>query len=378
MRVKIDIDTSTFVRFGLVVLAFVLGLFAIYQVRTALIMIVVSFFLALALNPSVSWLVRNLPGKRKSRIGATATAYLIVISILIGVVILVFPPVIEQSTRFAKTVPALVDQAAEQRYVFEDFLAKYGLTEQVDQAIANMKDQATTFAANVGAGLIDGVGATLSGLLNLLFILVLTFLLLIEGPAWMKRIWALYDDPKLLEDHRTLAQRMYKIVTGFVNGQMVVAAIASTSTLVVILILSAFFPLPANLAIPLAAIIFVTGLVPLVGATIGAIVVSLVLALNSIPAAVIFIVFFIIYQQLENNLISPVVQAKTVELSALTVLVSVLIGVSLFGILGGLLSIPIAGSIRVLLNYRLEQKKAAHTRDSEGTLKKLATKLKSS
>lgn len=375
MRVKLDIDTSTFVRFILVVLGFGAIILALYLTRSALVLIFISLFLALALSPPVNWIAKHLPGDTDHRVGATAVAYFLVVSLLAGALVLIVPPVIEQSSRFAQTVPNLIDQAVAQRGAAEGFINQYNLGDQVDAAIENAKAQASSFAANVGGILVTGVGATLSGLVNLLFVLVLTFLMLVEGPMWLKRIWGLYQDPELLERHKTLTERMYRIVTGYVNGQLLVASIAAVCTLVTVLILSAIFPLPANLAIPLAVIIFVFTLIPLVGATIGAILVSLILMLNSIPAALIFAIYYVVYQQIENNLISPTIQARAVDLSALFILISIIIGVTLFGLLGAIIAIPVAGCLRVLLQDYLEHSSKVRAKKSRNPVKLIKSKL---
>lgn len=374
MKVKIDIDTNTFVRFGLVVVGFVLAALIIYRVWPALTVIGISVFLALALNPSVSAITRRLPSR--SRVGATAIAYLFVLSVLAGIVFLIVPPVIEQTSKFAQTVPGLIDQISQQRGLAEQFVDRYGLNEEVDQAIENAKNQASSVAANLGGVVVNGAGAIFNGAATMLFVLVLTFLMLIEGPRWMGRIWGLYQDQQRLEKHQALVKRMYKVVTGYVNGQMLVAAIAATCTLITVLILSALFPLPANLAIPLAAIVFVTGLIPMIGATIGAILVSLILLLNSYVAALVFVIYFIIYQQIENNFISPAVQSKTVELSALTVLAAILIGINLFGLVGGLISIPIAGCVRVLTLHYLDEAREKREQQKSLTAGQTASKKK--
>lgn len=366
MRVKIDIDTRTFVRLGLIIIGFAAAILVIYKTRSALTVIGISVFLALALNPSVSFVARRLPGH--SRVGATAIAYLLVMAVLTGLVFLVVPPVIEQSSKFAQTVPSLIDEATQQRYVVEGFVDRYQLNDEVDQAITDAKNRASSIAANLGNVLVNGAGAILNGAATMLFVFVLAFLMLIEGPKWMRRIWDLYRNPERLKQHQYLVQRMYRVVTGYVNGQMLVAFIAATCTLITVLILSTLFPLPANLALPLAAIIFISGLVPLVGATIGAVIVTLVLMLNSFAAALIFLAYFIIYQQIENNFIAPTVQSKAVELSALTVLTAILIGINLFGLIGGLISIPIAGCLRVLVLHYLEHaREARQEHDEEST-----------
>lgn len=374
MKVKIDIDTKVFIRFVLVVLGFGLAILTIYKTRGALQLLGVSVFLALALNPPVSRLTKQLPSK--SRIGATAIAYLAVLVLLGGFLVLIVPPVIEQSAKFANTVPDLIDKANSQRYIFDDFIQRYGLEDTVDTAVEDAKAQASSVAANLGNTLVGGVGTILGGLANLLFVLVLTFLMLIEGPAWMRRMWGLYDDQQKLERHQSLVHRMYRIVTGFVNGQLAVAAIAAVTTLVVLLTLSATLGLPANLAVPLSVVIFLTGMIPMIGATIGATLVTLVLLFNSPTAALIFLVYFVVYQQIENNFISPTIQSKNVELSALTILVAILIGITLGGLLGGIVAIPVAGCLRVLLLDQLELARKKRLQDQVNPVKKLIKKAK--
>lgn len=376
MKVRVDIDVKTFVRFGLVTLAFITVIFLLIKAREPLVTVGIALFLALALNPPVSYISRRLPGR--SRVAATALSYVLVLGFLGSLLFLVIPPVVEQSSKFASTVPTIIDKLSAQRPLIDSFVSRYGLEDQLDTSIENAKNQASAVANDIGKLLVNGATSFFNGALNMIFILVLTFLMLIEGPMWMEKIWGLYQDPKRLQRHRTVVSKMYRVVIGYVNGQMLVAAIAATLTMIVILLLSAFFPLPANLALPLAAIVFLSGLIPMVGATIGAVLVTLVLLLNDQAAAIIFLVYFIVYQQVENNYISPTIQSKKVELSALSVLVSILIGVSLFGLLGGLISIPIAGCLRVLLvDYLDHARQEREEKSTKNPVAKLVTKLKS-
>jgi len=372
MKVNVDIGAKTFIKFGIVMLAFVVGVYLLILAKQPIMILGLSLFVALALNPPVSALAKRLPGR--SRIGATAIAYLAVLAIISGVTILVAPPVIEQSTKFAETVPGLIEDVADQQVIVNDFVQRYSLTQQYNEAVDNAQDRASDVAANLGNVLVAGAGNLLNGIAILLIIVVLAFLMLIEGPTLMRSMWGLYQDPVLLDRHRELVHKMYRVVTGFVNGQMIVAGIAGVSTLVVILILSSLFDLPANLAIPLAVIVAITGFIPMVGATIGAILVLLVLALNSFTAAVVFAIFFLIYQQIENNLISPSIQSKTVDISALMVLSAILIGVSIFGLIGGIISIPIAGILKVILIDYLEHAKKKRSENRPKAVLKKAIK----
>ncbi len=376
MRVRIDVETKTFVRLGLVILGFLSAILLIVKAQQPLTIIFVSVFLALALNPPVSFIANRLPGR--SRVGATAIAYLCVVTLLGGMLFLVVPPLLEQSSKFASTVPHVIDSITAQQHLVDNFMERYGLSAQFNASIDSAKAQASAVADDMGKWLVNAATTVFNGALTMIIVLVLTFLMLIEGPSWLDKLWGLYQNPKRLERHRNVVHKMYKVVVGYVNGQMLVALIAATATLVTILLLSMLFDLPGNLALPLAAIVFLTSLIPMVGATIGAIVVTLVLLLNDLTAAIIFLVYFIIYQQVENNFISPTIQSRQVELSALTVIISILIGVTLFGLLGGIISIPIAGCLRVLLVDYLEHAKIERQEKSSIThpITKLVAKLK--
>jgi predicted PurR-regulated permease PerM len=373
MKVRIEIDNRTFIRFWLVVIGFAAVILMIWVARSAIVIIAMALFFALALNPPVSQLARRLPGK--SRVGATALAYLIVIALLGGFFVLVVPPAIQETARFVQNVPHMIDEASKQRGGIESFLRHYNLDSQVNTAIENAKNQFSQTAQNIGNLLVGGVGVILSGLVTVILVLVLTFFMLVEGPAWMERVWGLYDDPDRLKHHKALISRMYRIVTGYVNGQILVAGIAATAALCVLLVLSAVFHLSLSLALPLAVIVFLCGMIPMIGSTLSAIIVPLVLLFSSFTAAIIFLVYFIIYQQIENNFIAPTIQARSVELSALAILCAILIGVSLFGLLGGVIAIPVAGCLRVLLIHYLEH--ARRERQEKSTpLHRLASKLK--
>ncbi len=353
MKVRIDIDTKTFIRFGLVMIGFALAALAVYSARTALIILGISFFLAMALNVPVSALAKKLPGK--SRVGATALAYLAVIAILIGVVTFVIPPIVQQTAKFAANLPTVVDTVTTQWHGVSDIIQKYNLQGQVDTALQSIRDNASSWAAGVGQGIISSIGSFFGFVTALVLVLVLTFLMLVEGPEWRKKWFSVYQDQERMERHMRLSDKMHAVVTGYVTGQLTVSAIGATAAALVVFLLSLFVPaVPANLAMPTAAITFVLSLIPMFGAMIGGVIVTLLLAFNNIPAGIFYAVFFVVYQQIENNFISPHVQAKKIELSALAVLASVTIGIYVFGVVGGIIAIPIAGCVRVLIEEHLD------------------------
>jgi len=363
MKVKIEIDTRTFVRFWLVVIGFAVAAIVLYSAKTALIILGAAFFLALALNPPVNRLARVLPGK--SRVGGTALAYIAVVVILGMFVFLVVPPILQQTAKVAETIPSLVNSATGQYKGLSAFVDHYQLRPQVDGALESIKQSATTLAQTVGTNLVSVIGSFFFTVTSTILVLVLAFLMLIEGPVWMKRIWGVYNDQERMEYHRAIVQRMYSVVTGYVTGQLSVSAIAGTVAGLVVFILSFIFNVPANFALPTAAIVFVLSLIPMFGAMIGAILVSLVLVFNDPTAALAFLVFFIIYQQVEANFISPKIQSKRIDLSALAILGSVTIGIYLFGIAGGIISIPIAGSVKILTEEYFKRAKRNRAKSAQ-------------
>ena len=353
MKTHITVDTKTFVRFWLVVIGFGVAIFAIYNARIALIILGTSLFLALALNGPVSRIARVLPGK--SRTTATALAYVLVVVVLSAIIFLVIPPIVQQTAKFVQNVPSFVNTATSQYKGLNALIDQYNLKPQVDQAVNSIKDSSASWASNLGKGVIGIVGSFLEVLTASLLVLVLTFLMLIEGPTWMKRIWGLYRDKKKVVIHKRIVSRIYGVVSGYVTGQLIVSAIGGVLAGVAVFVLSLIFPqIPTGLTFPTAAITFVLSLIPMFGATIAGLLITALIAFNNLPAAIIYIIYFFIYQQIENNFVAPQVQAKKIELSALTVLGSVTIGLYLFGLVGGIIAIPIAGSIRVLLDEYLK------------------------
>ena len=373
MKVRIEIDTKTFVRFWLVVIGFGLAGLMIYVSREALMIIGTALFLALALNYPVKKLAGWLPGE--SRLGGTALAFTSLIVFLIAMVWFVVPPIVQQSAKFAATMPALVDQANEQWHGVGRFIDENGLREQVDTAAENVKQQAAGIATKVGTNILSSVGSLASFIASLFLVIVLAFLMLLEGPEWMRRIWGLYNDQAKMKHHRRLADKVYNVVTGYINGQLTVSGIGSLVAGLFVFGMSFFVAeIDANLAMPTILLTFVLSLIPMFGATLAGGLVTLLLALNSITAAIVYLVFFIIYQQIENNFISPAIQAKKVELSALAVLVAVTVGLYVSGLVGVVVAIPVAGTIKVFLEDYLER--AKHERvEQEKPLKKLAKKL---
>lgn len=355
MKVTIDASTRTFVRFWLVPGGLVIATYALYSARTALIILGTALFLALALNAPVSKLAKYMPGR--SRGLSTAIAYVLVIAFLGAFLFLAVPPIIQQTAKTVEVIPKYVENARDQWVGVSHIIKEYNLQPQVDKAMQSIEDSSGTWASNVGANVIGGIGSVFGFITGSILVLVLSFFMLIEGPTLMRKTWELYTNPYKRDMHHAIVHKMNAVVSGYVTGQLSVSALGALAAGLTVFVLSFFFDVPGNLAIPAAAITFILSLIPMFGATVGGILIACLLAINDIGAAIAYVIFFIVYQQIENNYISPTIQSKRLELSALTILASVTIGVYLFGIAGGIISIPIAGCIKVLLDAYLEHAK---------------------
>lgn len=375
MKVTIDSSTHTFVRFWLVPVGLLVAGLAIYSSRTALIILGTALFLALALNAPVTRLARVLPGN--SRGLSTAIAYLLVVTFIGAFMFLAVPPIIEQTVKFVQTVPQLVESARDQWRGLNTVIDQYNLHNQVEQATTSVQQSASGWASSFGNNVVNGIGSLFGLITATILVLVLSFLMLIEGPGLMRKLWSLYTDSDRRDLHHSVVHKMHAVVSGYVTGQLTVSGLGALSAGLMVFALSFFFDIPSNLAIPAAAVTFILSLIPMFGATIGGVLITSLLAFNDVGAAVVYVVFFVVYQQIENNYISPTIQSKRLELSALTILASVTIGLYLFGVAGGIISIPIAGCLKVLLDTYLENAKLKRQKASR-PLAKLTKAVKES
>lgn len=373
MKVRIEIDTRTFVRFWLVVIGFGLAGLMIYSARDALMVLGTALFLALALNAPVRKLASWLPGK--SRLGGTALAFMLLIIILTSVIWFVVPPLVQQSAKFAETLPGLVNGVNEQWHGLRNFIEQNGLQSQIDSLMNNIRGQASSWAASFGANILGSISSLASFLASAFLVLVLTFLMLLEGQEWMERLWRLYRDEQRRDHHKMLVGKIYNVVTGYIVGQLTVSGIGSLCAGAFVFGMSWFIPeIVANLAMPTILLVFLLSLIPMFGATIAGVVVGLMLMLNSVSAGVIYLIYFVIYQQIENNFIAPVIQGKKVELSALAILVAVTVGLYVGGLVGGVVAIPIAGSLKVLMDDYLAHNRGPQAPPRRSPLKKALKK----
>jgi len=154
----------------------------------------------------------------------------------------VIPPIVQQSAKFVESIPSIIDQASSQWRGVNDFIDKNNLRPQVDSMMENIKQQSSSWATSVGTNLLSSVGSLASFLGSLFLVLVLSFLMLLEGPTWVKRLWGLYNDEEKMERHKKLVGRMYNVVTGYVSGQLTVSGIDAILSGFVVFVLSLTFP----------------------------------------------------------------------------------------------------------------------------------------
>lgn len=340
-HVKISIESKTIIRTIVIVFIALLLIALIKRIAPALVLVFFSFFLAMALNPAVSWIAKRL--KSGSRIRATGIAYLIVLTLLGTFLFFVIPPLARQTVDFIKEIPqALQDFTAEDSSL-NNFIERNNLRGQVDSFTDGFNEK----FKDIGGPVLSTAGALATAVISVITVLVMTFMMLVEGPAWIEKIIAMQPKDKR-EARRNLAKSMYRVVTNYVNGQVIVSFIAGSFALVGLLIASNIFDVSIN-AVALAVIIMLFGLLPLIGATIGATIVVLACLLVSLPLAITMAIYFIIYQQVENLTIQPYVQSKTNSLTPLIVFIAAVTGAYLGGILGAFVAIPVAGCLRILV-----------------------------
>lgn len=348
-NVTVNITNRTIVRTILWVVATVIIFKVIGQISHILTLIFAAFFLALALNPVVSWVRRML--HIKSRAKATAVSYLLVVVFLAAFFALVTPPLVRQTRDFIKEVPQTVQNFQSQDTSLSRAVRKYKLDEKLTQGA---KDFASHYS-NFGGEVLDTGKRVAEAVASVFAVLVMTFMMLVEGPRWFELYFGTLPDRKR-QHQRKLAMRMYKAVSGYVNGQVIIAAIAGFFAFLALEIAGHILNVPTNAA-ALGGIVAVFGIIPLFGNPIAATLVVLVSLLNSVTLAIVMAIYFVIYFFIENHTFQPYIQSRLNELTALMVFIAALIGVALGGILGALVAIPVASSIKILVEDHYEQRR---------------------
>ena len=331
------ISVRNIVRIVLTTVCVAITLYLLWQLRKPISWLLIATFLAVALSPPVNWLAQ-----RMRRGFAITIVYLGLLLIPILLIAAIVPPLITEANNFADNVPTYADDVTEfvqdnkrLREINED----YDITAQLEKEAQKLPDRlggAAGTLRDVGLGIVNSVFA-------LITILVLTAFLLGSGRRWVDA--AIASRPREQRERlRRSLDNMASAVGGYVAGAMTIALIAGIATYIMLAILGVPFKGP------LAVLAGLFSLIPLVGATIAAVLIGIVTVFQDFPTAtIVWTIWAIVYQQLENHLLQPQIQKRTVNVHPLITIVAVLFGGTLLGILGAIVAIPVAASIQILL-----------------------------
>jgi len=313
--------------------ALVAFVYVLYVVRSVVLLVFIAGFLAVALGPAVDFFARRLP-----RAGAILVVYLLILGAIVGVGLLVVPPVVEQVDQLVKDVPSYLTDLRSNT-TFRQYDDKYDLSRKLGE-------QASSLPSRLGdaAGALQAVtvGVFAAGV-QLITVLTMTFFLLLDGRRLVEFV-VRAGGGRREERLRPLAEDIYKSTAGYVAGALTIATFAGVSAFVVLTLLGTPF------AVPLAVLMFFLDLVPLIGATIAGALIAIVTAFTDFPTdLIVWSVFFLVYQQVENNVLQPFVYRRAVSVAPLLVIVSILVGSALLGVLGALVAIPIAAAIQIVV-----------------------------
>jgi predicted PurR-regulated permease PerM len=320
--------------------------------RQVLTWIVIAIFFALALNPAVDWFQRRGIKRRGYSVGIV---YILVFMLIALIAYVFIPPLVDQVNNLVNKIPDYIDDLTKGRGKLGFLETKYHIVEKVKKALSDGGASKLFGLSGTAVSITKSVITIVVASVTITF---MTFFMLLEGPLWVDRFYSSLQ-PRSQSRWRSVGRDIYRTVGGYVLGNVLISVIAGGSAAIVLYILGV--PLPAALGL----LVGLFDLIPLAGATIALIVVGTISFLHSITAGIIVVAFFIVYQQLENHILQPVIYGKTVKLSPLAVLIAVLIGAALAGIIGALAAIPIAGAIQVivrdLIRERSERKHAERT-----------------
>lgn len=337
-------------RVVLIVLSVVAVLFIVYLLRQPIAWLVIAAFIAVAVSGPVNLLSRHM-----KRGFAIALAYLGLILIPFAILALLVPPLVSEANDLIDNAPEYADDLTsfvQGNDTLRSLEQEYDITGKLQEeaeALPERIDDAAIVVRDLGVGIVNSVFAGVT-------ILILSIFMVGGNRRWINAGLRLLPADRAGRLRNAL-DRIATAVGNYVGGAMLQAVIAGVTTFIVLSILGVPF------AAPLAVIVALLDLLPLVGATLGAIIVGIVTLFDNFPTAtVIWVIWAIVYQQLENNILQPQIQKRAVQLEPIVVLVSVLFGSSLFGIVGALLAIPLAASLQIAVReyvvYRRELAKA--------------------
>jgi predicted PurR-regulated permease PerM len=319
----------------LTVVAVLLVLYAAYLVRSVLLLALVAGFLAVGLDPAVTWVEKRL-GLRRGQ--AVTIIVLLFILTIVGFLAAVVPPLVRQVAEFATNLPEYIQELAQRNERLEEFVNSRDIATRLREATSNLP---STIGGSLGT-VVGVAGSVLTTIFSSLTVLVLTIYFSINLQSIREGTFKLVPRSKR---HRVqeLADPVLTKIGGYIAGNITISVIAGVLSFVFLIIAGVPFP------VALALWVAIADLIPMVGATLGAIPAVIVAAFTSLPLGIATLVFFVIYQQFENYVVAPRVMTKAVDLSPAAVLLSALIGGALLGVVGVLMAIPLAAGMKLLV-----------------------------
>ena len=342
----VDLRPRTILRVLLIVVALAVTLEVVWIARHVLSWVVIALFLALALDPLVRLIQRRTGLNRGLSI---TVAYIIVLLVVIAVGATFVPKLIDEVNGFVQALPNYVHELTHGRGRLGFLERKYHVVEKVREQV---KKGGATRVLGLSGAAVSVTKSVISIVAATVTIVFLTFFMLLEGGAWVERVYSLFPAASQAR-WRRVGHDIYRTVGGYVTGNVLISLIAGAGNTVVLLIMGVPY------AVALGLLVAFLDLIPLAGATIAGIIVALVAFVHSIPAGIVVVVFFIVYQQVENHVLQPVIYGRTVQLSPLAVLISVLVGAELAGVIGALAAIPVAGALQVIVRDQLSARRGA-------------------
>jgi predicted PurR-regulated permease PerM len=333
----VRLPAALVVRTTLIVIGVVLTLYVVYLLRRPIGWLIIAAFIALALSRPVNWLSRRI-----RRVFAIALVYLGLLLVPVGLGFLAVPPVVTQVEHFVHKAPRYatdIRRFIERNQTLRELQREYDIGGELQKKAAELPEKvgsAASILANIGLGVLNSVVAVVT-------ILILAAFMLAGGARWREAALRLLPREQA-RVWRRVSDDIADTVGNYVGGALAQAVIAGASSFLVMLILDVPF------RGPLAVLVGLFDLLPLVGATIAAVIVGIVTVFVDFPTAtIVWAVWAVVYQQVENNLIQPRIQSRAVDIHPFIVLVAVLFGSTLFGVVGALVAIPVAASLQVIV-----------------------------
>jgi predicted PurR-regulated permease PerM len=326
-----------------VLLGIAAALWVVWIAHRVITWVLVALFLALALEPAVRFLQMHGMHRRGA---AAAVIYLTAVGVAALMAALFIPPLADQVDGLVDAAPQYVADITAGRGPLGFLERDYQIVEKVREATSGRGGQAlggTDTVVAVGRGV-------LTAIVGFITIVFLTLFRILYGPAWVERGLGLMPQASRPR-WRNVGNRIARTVSGYVTGNLLLSLIAGVSSTLMLVIMGVPF------ALALGLLVAILDLIPLAGATLAGLLLTSVGFLASVTAGIVMLVFFVIYQQIENHVLQPLVYGRTVQLSPLVVLISILIGTEVAGVLGALGAIPIAGTLQILLLDWLEHRR---------------------